>query len=709
MPREPWLLLCSTLALGQVSPRDPFDRAMQSVQEARAHGNPAEAAARRDEARGLLEQMAANSPQWAGRVQNLAQQYQGSGWHAQARVAVQDALSRVNVLPEWHPARIQLLSTLADFWQQDGNLLKALWYWEKAASALEATPSGAASDAARPLPGGVASGSFVIFRGQNNSYLYEQLTELYRQLGRPEATATAVAKMRSLIKNNPAALANSYEQEGDFDQALSLYQKQAADSAAKPQAQIWELIAPLQSIASLYEREGRPAEAVATIEQAVARLDASSEPEAHNQAVGMRLNLANMLQRSGRQQAAEQVYQALLSQSANYGADQQVQVVQQYANHLSETDRGGQGAQMLKDYLANHSALQPWQEGNILSSLAYIVRKAGQEDLADEYQQAAEEEHRAVQRPLPLMHQLIGPELQKAQAAVNQGNLDEALDLALHAIGTAELAPDGWQVAWQVPNVAAQLASKKAPEKGDQVYRALFPMLEAWAVDNVQPLNQALQQYVRFLVAQKDRLGEAALAIDRYRDSLVAAQGAETGGLVQVQQLRIELAQAKDAPEEAVQRAEELLAIEESLSGVTSAPYLRAVQTAASVYQSSGKTDRALVLYRQMVGIADRTLRTEDGQRGFVRLDAAMALASAGQFDEAERLAQEALAVGQALRPPGTDPFQYQAEQIRRLKADAELAPARPAGAVIVNLAGQIVARGGWFVRTTPAPEALRQ
>jgi hypothetical protein len=86
-----------------------------------------------------------------------------------------------------------------------------------------------------------------------------------------------------------------------------------------------------------------------------------------------------------------------------------------------------------------------------------------------------------------------------------------------------------------------------------------------------------------------------------------------------------------------------------------------------------------------------------------------MALASGGQFDEAERLAQEALAVGQALRPPGTDPFQYQAEQIRRLKADAELAPARPAGAVIVNPAGQIVARGGWFVRTTPAPEAFRQ
>ena len=55
-----------------------------------------------------------------------------------------------------------------------------------------------------------------------------------------------------------------------------------------------------------------------------------------------------------------------------------------------------------------------------------------------------------------------------------------------------------------MPNVAAKLASKKAPEKGDQVYRALFPMLEAWAVDNVQPLNQALQQYVRFLVAQKD-------------------------------------------------------------------------------------------------------------------------------------------------------------------------------------------------------------
>jgi tetratricopeptide (TPR) repeat protein len=140
MPRGFLLLLCCTVALGQVEPRDPFDRAMQSSQQARTQGNPVEAATRREEARKLLEQMPAGSPQWAGRVQNLAQAYQGSGRHVQARAVVQDALARANALPEWNPAHIQLLNTLAEFWQQDGNLLRALSYREKAVAAFEATP-----------------------------------------------------------------------------------------------------------------------------------------------------------------------------------------------------------------------------------------------------------------------------------------------------------------------------------------------------------------------------------------------------------------------------------------------------------------------------------------------------------------------------------------------------------------------------------------
>src|SRR5690242_11241493 len=117
MPRGSLFLLFCTVALAQVPPPDPFDRAMQSAQQARSQGNPAAAVARRNEARQLLDQMPPTSPQWAGRVQFLAQTYQASGWHMVARSLVEEALARANALPAWSPARIQLLDTLAGFWQ----------------------------------------------------------------------------------------------------------------------------------------------------------------------------------------------------------------------------------------------------------------------------------------------------------------------------------------------------------------------------------------------------------------------------------------------------------------------------------------------------------------------------------------------------------------------------------------------------------------
>ena len=183
---------------------------------------------------------------------------------------VEDALSRVNSLPEWHPVRIQLLNMLADFWQQDGNLLKALSYREKAVTAVEATPPGASPYVAQGLlsangtrgiavPGRLGAvfdpkRSVPFRRGANNGFLYQQLEDLYRQLGRPEDAAKTTAKMRALIQDDLGALANSYDRDGDSDQAIALYQKQAELAAANPQAQTWEVISPLQSIAGIYQR-----------------------------------------------------------------------------------------------------------------------------------------------------------------------------------------------------------------------------------------------------------------------------------------------------------------------------------------------------------------------------------------------------------------------------------------------------------------------
>lgn len=682
MSRAFLFLLCGSVALGQVDPRDPFDRAMQASQQARTQGNPAEAAAHREEAHKLLDQMPAGSQQWAAHVQNLAQSYQGAGRHMQARAVIEDALSRANAAPEWSPTRIQLLNKLADFWQQDGNLLKAVSYREKAVSAFEATPPGAKAEAAPQPNGGQQTVAFVgkaifgaggrfmrPFGTSNNSYLYERLANLYGQLGRPESAEKATAKMRSLIQNDPSALAASYEEQGEFDQALAVYQKQAEAAEAKPQAQLWEVVGPFQSMASLYEREERWADAVAMLQQTAARLDSSGEPTAHDQAANIRLRIAGLFQRSGQKQGAEQIYQALLSQNANADRTVRSQVVQQYANYLSDTDRSPEGSKMLKDYLANHSDLQSWEQANILMALSEIARKAGQNDLADEYRQAGIEKQRAGVQPQAQLGEPIGPKLQKAQAAANQDKIDEAVSLALEAMASAGLGPDGDQLAWQVPNLAFQLAERKAADKAEQLYRALFPLLDARAVDNIQPLQQALPQYVRFLMEQKNRWGDASLATDRYRESILAAQGADTSGMVQVQELEIELAQIKGAPEEALEKAEELLTFEESISGPTSTPYLQVAQTAAGVYQAAGKMDRALALQRQIVAIADGTLPANDMQRGSLRMNAAMTFAMAQQFDEAERLANEAIAVGQRLRPPQTEMFQQQVQQIQQMKA----------------------------------------
>jgi hypothetical protein len=114
MPRAFLFLWCGTVALGQVEPRDPYDRAMQAYQQAQTQGNPADAAAQREAARKLLDQMPAGSSQWAPRVENLAQSYQSSGRHLQARAVIQDALARANALREWNPARVQLLTRSRD-------------------------------------------------------------------------------------------------------------------------------------------------------------------------------------------------------------------------------------------------------------------------------------------------------------------------------------------------------------------------------------------------------------------------------------------------------------------------------------------------------------------------------------------------------------------------------------------------------------------
>ncbi len=678
--RPGFLILLCAVAFGQVEPPDPFDRAMQLSEQARSRGNSAEAAAQREEARKLLAQVPSDSSQWAFRVQMVAQSYQSSGWHAQARAVVQEALDRAGALPRWNPGRIQLLNSMAEFWWQDGNLLKAVSYREQAVAAFEATPPGAA--ASTPATGGISTAVLLVqpiltaagraFRGEvgrNSAYLYEQLANLYRELGRPEAAARAIDTMRSRLQNDPAALAESYARDGNIDQAVALYQKQAAQAAADPNTRPWNAAAPLEAIASLYVREDRLPEAIAAYQQALARLEAFGDPQATSQATNIHLRMASVLQRSGQNQPAEQIYQKLLSGTRSAPPEQQVRVLEQYAGYLSQNGRGSQGIQALKDFLSSHADLTPWQQANILMNLSQLARQAGQNDAADQYQRQAEEKQRAGQPPQPVNGPRIGPDLSKAQQAAFEGNLDEAFSQGLAAIKASDTALDSVEISFRAPSLANQLASRKAADKGEQIYQALFLALQSRAADTVEPLNQALQQYARFLMGQKDRWGDAALAIDRYEASATAASGAETNVSVQAQRLRVELAQMKQDHAETIEKADELLALEKSLSGPASSRYMRVAQTVVGAYETAGKPGLALPLHREIVSIADRTMAAGDVQRGFVRMNAAMAFATAGQFDEAERLAGEATAVAQAARPPQPDLFRGQAEQIARMKS----------------------------------------
>src|ERR1019366_2740294 len=122
--------------------------------------------------------------------------------------------------------------------------------------------------------------------------------------------------------------------------------------------------------------------------------------------------------------------------------------------------------------------------------------------------------------------------------------------------------------------------------------------------------------------------------------------------------------------------ARELLELEESLSGNTSDPYLRALQTLARVYQAAGDSARALPLLRQTVTIAD-LLATPDNawRRSQTRMDVAFTLAGLGQFDEALALGEEAVALQRTPRTP-RPPLAQQLEQIRQMKQAA--AKARP-------------------------------
>jgi hypothetical protein len=312
-----------------------------------------------------------------------------------------------------------------------------------------------------------------------------------------------------------------------------------------------------------------------------------------------------------------------------------------------------------------------------LFTLSQLARRAGDSKLADEYQKSA----MAKQPPRPEEkdRNFINPYFQKAQSAANAGRVDEGFALAMEAMSAAWNAVDRNSIVGFVASIANALANRtprrdpeayqKASEKAAQLFDRLFVLVDSWSAQTRQPLLDAREHYVRFLI-HPDRRDKADDAIARYREAIIAARGENSGWLEQVLQLKLQLANQSNQPELRLAIARDLLQLEESLSGKTCDAYMRAVQLLANTYQNSGDPASALPLFLQAIAIADLAFEKGDSQRGYARTQAAYTLARLGRFDEAEKLVGEAMAI--ELRPPQPDLFRSQAEQIQRMKLAAE-------------------------------------
>jgi tetratricopeptide (TPR) repeat protein len=338
-----------------------------------------------------------------------------------------------------------------------------------------------------------------------------------------------------------------------------------------------------------------------------------------------------------------------------------------YAQYLGERGRGAQGENLLKGYLADNPNLNPQQEVNFLYSLANLARGRGGSQSADRYFQEAQ----ALQPPPPpppVGQIRIAEKLQEASTAATQNRIPDAYRLTIDALDTAVQADDGQQIAWVVPNIASMLASHKEPAKAEQLYRRLFAVAETWKTNTMQPLVTVTARYVYFLRNQPEREGEVPAAIEQHRRVLVEANGPDSGTLAEPLRMSIELARARSQWPQAEESARELLELQESLSGNTSEPYLGDLQIAARLYHAAGDYARALPLFRKAVALADLLATpTTEWRRSETRIETAFELALLGQFDEAETLGEEAVAMHQTMRAPMVS-MEGQLEQIRQMK-----------------------------------------
>jgi hypothetical protein len=667
-----YFLFASPLLAQTVRPEPqqaPVDALIQSYQSALSNGKFTEAAAKRDEARGLLNQIPANDPLFANWAQRISGIYENDGFGSHARDVLEQALARTAALGDQSPARTALLGALANSWQQDRNLLKALSYTEQAVAAAEMQPPQKApaqtaatawfSPSMGAIFGAFSSSRVAVFRGgpgAENAELYQRLFNLYRELGRPQDAAAVLTRINAHVKNSDGLLASLYQQQGQTDEASAIYKRQAAEASDPQQA-----AGALQQLANLDQGAQRYADAASAMQEAIGKLESSGDPNAVQGAVWMRQSLANMLRQAGQPQAADEVYRQLMAD----GASRQVSVVTGYADFLAQTNRAGQAEKLLQDYQNSQVNSEPWEQNSLMMALANVERLSGKPDLAEEYQRRA-----LAEQPRPTVAVAVESS-QRASEAANAGKLDEAFNLTLQALDSSR---DDYSLQ-TAGSVASVLAARQAPAKADEIYRRILTLAENRSAATAAPLSFAMQNYARTLRDQA-RWGEFEQILERYRATLTAARGSGTGWLEDAVRLRTDAVYRPERRHDALAASQELVKLEESLSGSTSEPYLRATQTLASAMEVNGDRAAALPLHRKTVTIADLVYPANDARRATTRLSAAMALANQQQFEEAEQLAREAIAIGQHVQPPQAAAFAPALQQILQMKQAAQASSA---------------------------------
>jgi tetratricopeptide (TPR) repeat protein len=550
----------------------------------------------------------------------------------QQRAVIEQSLSRAASLPAAHPIRIDLLCRLARAWETDRNLLRSLSYLEQAAAAIEhLTPEERES---LPIRMSLTGWSSQI---DANGSVYMQLFDIYRKLGRNQDAARVPERAAAHVLNSGSMIASFEKQLDRPDEAVAIYSRlaaEASDPAGSAEA--------LYSLAELYHQQKRYVDAIMTTRQAINRLESSMREDYWYLTLWMRQSVADMLREAGEPEAAEQEYRALIDESQNAPRYAQIPIISHYARYLAATSRGSAAVQLVKQYSAAHLDLRPDQQLMLENTVAELDPDAPSASNKGRSSSPVDSA-----RPSTPSTQARESPVTKALQAVNlNGSPADAMVLITQAIDGVSSAADLNLVVERLPGFANALAFHKANAEATEVYKRLLDLAERWAVADRGPLLKVEQKRFESL-ALSPGSADTEEAEREYREDLIKLRGETTGWLEDVLYVRARCGGRVAAPV----AAKELLALEETLNGNTSEPYMAALDAIAN-FSESYDLEGAAALRAKIVPIADLLYNTHDICRGWVRIRVAMMYAVLRRFDEARAMSNEALAIAQIAGRP---------------------------------------------------------